>query len=91
MTQEEYDEACIELQGGMYGNVDAALLYFVRFMNFAVDKDGLNLMQSKADPCLFYEVNQDGNVNGVIVVYVDDCLLAGPQDFVDRMKAKIKQ
>ena len=29
MTQEEYDSTCIELQGGMYGNVDAALLYFV--------------------------------------------------------------
>ena len=91
MTQEEYDEACIELQGGMYGNVDSALLYFMRFKAFAVSEDGLKLKQSQADPCLFFEVNSDGNVNGVIVVYVDDCLLAGPQEFVDRMKAKIKE
>ena len=31
MSRKEYEESCIELQGGMYGNVDAALLYFIRF------------------------------------------------------------
>ena len=91
MTQEEYDEACIELQGGMYGNVDSALLYFVRFKAFATSEEGLKLKQSQADPCLFFEVDAHGSVNGVIVIYVDNCLLAGPQEFVDRMKAKIKE
>ena len=53
MTQEEYDEACIELQGGMYGNVDSALLYFVRFTDYATSNRGLGLQQSKTDPCIF--------------------------------------
>ena len=48
MSQKEYDESCIELQGGMYGNVDAALLYFIRFTDFATDVNGLNLVQSKS-------------------------------------------
>ena len=50
MTQDEYDKSCIELQGGMYGNVDAALLYFIRFTEYASSPEGLNLTQSKADP-----------------------------------------
>ena len=54
MSKKEYDETCIELQGGMYGNVDAALLYFIRFKEYAKSKDRLNLTQSKTDPCLFF-------------------------------------
>ena len=54
MSQKEFEESCIELQGGMYGNVDAALLYFIRFTDYATDKDGLNLNQSKSDPCVFF-------------------------------------
>ena len=91
MTTEEFNESCIELLGGMYGNVNSALMYFIRFKNFATSEEGLKLKQSKADPCLFFEVGPDGNINGVIVVYVDDCLLAGPQEFVDRMKNKLKK
>ena len=45
LTKEEFDEYCIELLGGMYGNVDAALLYFIRFTKFATDKEGLGLTQ----------------------------------------------
>ena len=55
MSQEEFDTTCIELKGGMYGNVDAALLYFVRFRDFATSPEGLNIVQSKSDPCLFYK------------------------------------
>ena len=91
ITQEEFNEACIELQGGMYGNVDSALLYFVRFKEYATSTSGLDLIQSKADPCLFYKKDEDGNVVGVIVVYVDDCLIAGKQDFIAEMKLKLKE
>ena len=90
MTQEEFDSSCIELQGGMYGNVDAALLYFIRFKEFATDKEGLALEQSKSDPCLFYKKNDEGKTIGVIVVYVDDCVIAGEQHFIDSMKSKLK-
>ena len=56
----EYEETCIELQGSMYGNVDAALSYFVRFKEYATKKEGLNLTQSKTDPCLFFGKSEDG-------------------------------
>ena len=90
MTKEEYKKSCIELQGGMYGNVDAALLYFIRFTEYAINPQGLDLIQSKADPCLFFKKNNDGKTVGVIVVYVDDCVLAGEKDFINEMKSKLK-
>ena len=90
MTQEEFDANCIELQGGMYGNVDAALLYFTRFKEFATSKDGLAIDQSKSDPCLFFRKNELGRTLGVIVVYVDDCVIAGEKEFIDEMKMKLK-
>ena len=90
MTQEEYEEACIELNGGMYGNVNAALLYFIRFADYATKKNRLNLTQSNSDPCLFFRKNKEDQIQGVIVVYVDNCLIAGDKEFVQEMKTKLK-
>ena len=90
MSQKEFEESCIELQGGMYGNVDAALLYFIRFTDYATDKDGLNLNQSKSDPCVFFRKVENNVTHGVIVVYVDDCLIAGTDEFIQEMKTKLK-
>ena len=91
MTQEDFDRSCIELQGGMYGNVDAALLYFVRFTTYATSEEGLNLMQSKSDPCLFFKKDLEDKIIGMIVIYVDDCLIAGEDQFITDMKIKLKQ
>ena len=33
MSQEDYDNACAEIKGGVYGCVSAALLWFVSFLN----------------------------------------------------------
>ena len=34
MNEEEYNNTYIELQGGMYGNIDATLLYFLHFTEY---------------------------------------------------------
>ena len=91
MSQEQYDKSCIELQGGMYGNVDAALLYFIRFTTFATAEDGLGLEQSKSDPCLFFKRDANDKTIGIIIIYVDDCLITGEDDFIENMKNKLKQ
>ena len=91
MSQEDYNRSCIELQGGMYGNVDAALLYFIRFTTFATSEEGLNLEQSKCDPCLFFKKDESNKTTGVMVIYVDDCLIAGEDSFIEEMKSKLKQ
>ena len=60
MSKEQYEELCIELQGGMYGNVDAALLYYIRCTDYATKKNGLDMIQSLADPCVFYKKDGEG-------------------------------
>ena len=91
MTQEEYDNYCIELQGGMYRNVDSALSYFGRFTEYATKKDGLNLKQSLSDPCVFYRKNEVGRTLVIVVVYVDDCLITGEPEYVAEIKASLKR
>lgn len=38
----------------------------------------------------FYRKNKDGRTIGVIVVYVDDCVIAGENHFITEMKDKLK-
>jgi hypothetical protein len=75
----------------MYGNVDAALLYFIRFTKYATDANGLGLIQSESDPCVFYRRNEKNETDLIIIVYVDDCMLMGTQAVVNEMKLKLKQ
>ena len=90
MTQTEFEDNCIELLGGMYGNVDAALLYFMRFTTFATSQDGLKMTQSESDPCVFFRRNKQGEIDIMIIIYVDDCMLIGTQESVNETKAKLR-
>ena len=90
MTQQEYGSSFIKLQGRMYSNVDTVLLYFICFKEYAVDEDGLNLNQSKSNLCLFYKKNEEGKTIGIIVIHVDDCLIARQKEFLIEMKMKLK-
>jgi len=58
MTNEKREEYCIELQKGMYGQVDAALRFFITFTGHLESAD-CNMKQSKANPCIFYKKNDE--------------------------------
>ena len=61
MSQGEYENSCSELTGGVYGCcVNAALLYFVRFFEYALIPKGLSLTQRKVDPCVFFRESEKG-------------------------------
>lgn len=90
MSKEEFDQACAELTGGMYGCVDAALLYFERFCEWAVNPEGLNLTQSKADPCVFYRKSKTGTPLVIVICHVDDCCVMGVKEYVEEIKKKLK-
>ena len=83
MNKEEYESTYIKLQGGMYGNVEAALLYFIKFTEYATQSNGLNIQQSKCNPCLFFWKDEQGVIMGVIIIYVDDCVICRKQNFID--------
>ena len=91
ISQEEFDNACAELTGGMYGCVDAALLYFERFCEWAINPKGLNLTQSKADPCVFYRKTKNGTPLVMVICHVDDCCIMGKRKYVQEIKTRLKQ
>jgi hypothetical protein len=91
MSQEEFEKACAELTGGMYGCVDAALLYFIRFCEWATDTKGLNLQQSIVDPCVFFRKNKEGTLLVLVICHVDDCCIMGRKDIVDEVKMQLKK
>ena len=77
MTNEEFNLYCIELQNGMYGQVDAALRFFVRFVGHLMSNKCNGIIQSKADHCVFYKKDVNGFPLMVTAVTVDDCLMGG--------------
>ena len=74
MTYEQLEEYCIRLDGGMYGNVDAALRFFIEFVK-VLKKVGMK--QCLADPCVFYMRDESDGPKLIAVMTVDDCLMAG--------------
>ena len=74
---------CIDMQSSMYGNVDAALRFFMKLVQHMIG-DEVGKKQSRADPCVLYLKDENGCPLVVAAVTVDDCLLGGkPSDMND--------
>ena len=52
MNKEIYEEAFSDLMGGMYGNVDGGLSYFMCISEYSSGTKVLILNQIKVDPCV---------------------------------------
>src|SRR5210317_2162293 len=87
VTQEEYDGQCIELMKGMYGNVDAALMFFQEYKGYLMK--AMKMKQSRADPCIFYKDNEEGETILIAMVYVDDTILVGEKGEVSWFKSTL--
>ena len=70
----------------VYGLDDAGRQWFLK-----VESDLKNLggKQSKSDPCLFFFYNKDGDLDGIIYLYVDDFLHMGSQSFEEKVMEKV--
>jgi hypothetical protein len=80
MEEEESKGLAFELTKSMYGNVDAALRFFIKYK--AILKD-LGMIQCETDPCVFYRVNTQGYLELVIACHVDDSIIAGSKPVID--------
>lgn len=49
----------------------------------------MGLIDHGSDPCLFTSVNEDGEVNSISSIYVDDAIIGGPDEVILQIKAKI--
>jgi hypothetical protein len=75
----------------MYGNTDAALIFFRLFMGHLTDVKGMGMTQSLADPCVFYKKNGYGEVVCIAVCHVDDSAIAGKPEWIKWFKEGVKK
>ena len=93
---EEYDEngdimICV-IQKGMYGLVQAALLWNQALVSFFVEHE---FHQCLTDPCLFVSTQCSEDEYLVVPVHVDDMIPTGKpkkivHDFLDKLESKFK-
>ncbi len=88
ITEEEERLYCIELLKSMYGNCDAALIYFKLFKKHLIEK--MEMIQSLVDPCVFYKLHKE-EVVVIAVCHVDDNAIAGTPVWVKWFKEGVKQ
>ena len=81
VSREEADSSAYLLEKSMYGNVDAALRFYMKFKTILVKHIGL--IQSKADPCIFFSQHADGSLRLLLGTHVDDTLICGQKDDID--------
>ena len=88
MSLEEFWETCAELQKGMYGNVDAALIFYKTYCNHLTKQVGMT--RCRADPCVFV-MKEEGKTVMVSFIHVDDSMLCGKQEAINVFKEKVKE
>ena len=93
MTENERKTHAIKLLKSMYGNVDAAIKFFKLLTDHLTDPNGMNMNQSKADPCLFYLMKND-KLTLIVTITVDDSAISGlPSDikwFMNGLEKRFK-
>ena len=73
MTKAETKRFVAKLRKSMYGNVDAALLWYRTLMRFLCDEppEGLRMTQLLTDPCVVYQ-RTDNKTDLIVGITVDN-------------------
>lgn len=67
-----------KLRKCVYGLADASLYWYNRVKNIMIEAGGI---MSKVDPAVFYWLDEDKNVTGVLACHVDDFIWGGSHMF----------
>ena len=67
--------------------MDAALLCLILRVKYSINE--CNLKRSKAVSCIFYKKDDDGKLELVISVHIDDVFIAGHPERLYKIKWKI--
>ena len=51
----------------------------------------MKMTQSLVDPCLYYWKNSDGQLTLMAIVHMDDVLLMGKKDTIEKFKSELKE
>eukprot|EP00435_Cladocopium_sp_Y103_P040911 s2194_g11.t1 len=74
----------LKLEKVCYGLTDGPLAWFLHLNKFLTKK--LGYAQSLADPCIYYKINNQGRLSGLIAVATDDLLHGGDEEHLQAME-----
>jgi len=89
VTREEQRQWAILLANNMYGNIDMALRFFEKYSSILIEQMGFN--QNRADPCIFFKRDDNGELTMVISTHVDDSLIGGRKQQVQAFYAEFSK
>lgn len=84
------DEYVWELEKAMYGLATAPRAFYKKFKNVLTSKE-VGMTQSRVDPCMFYCLDDNGELEAAMTIHVDDCAIAGSPETIERIKEAIKK
>lgn len=64
----------------LYGIPESGLHWYLTYLDHHVGR--LGMKQSRADPCFLMKHREDGTIDGVVVLQVDDSLIVGSKQFM---------
>ena len=73
----------------LYGLPESGTHWFNRYYNHHID--ALGMKPSTYDACLLYHLDNDGHVDGLVGLMVDDSLIAGTEAFLALEDKKLKE
>ena len=87
-TQDMVDEMVIQIDKAMYGLVQSPRSFFKTLTGFMKT---FGMEQSIVDPCLWFKRNQEsGEVELLLAIYVDDCVVCGTREMIEWWKLQIQ-
>ena len=88
MSAEEADGTCYQLLKTMYGNVDAALRFFIKYKGIL---EQLGFTQCETDPCVFILKDGNGTIKIMLATHVDDTLVSGRRKEIEKFYRDFEQ
>ena len=88
VTEEEAGRTCYKLLKTMYGNVDAALRFFIKFKGIL---ETLGLRQLQTDPCVFVKRNAKQEITMIMATHVDDTLVSKRKHEIEKFYADFER
>jgi hypothetical protein len=89
ISEDERKTNCIKLTRAMYGGVDVPRLFMKTLCKYLTET--MEMSQSLVDPCLYYWKNARSEVTLMAVVHVDDVILMGTKNSIEKFKRELKK
>src|SRR6476620_3387216 len=88
ITAEELTVECILLLRNIYGNVDAALIFYCLYPKYLIN---IGFLRSITDPCFFFQRDANNNPKLLASIHVDNTMITGAPKDIEEFKSKIRQ